>query len=88
VVGCSLPGGFWIRSIVDAGYEGFEAARMCQIVGSAGGTACFHGDKVDFAFLEEGHEVISIGGGIEELMLSSFCVQKKAAYCVGLFLLI
>lgn len=60
---------------------------MCEIVDSAGGAACFHNDEVDFVFLEDRHEVVSIGGGIEGLMLSSFCVEK-AAHCVALFYLI
>ncbi len=36
------------------------------------GAACFHDDEVELMFLEDCFEVVSIGGGVKELALSSF----------------
>ena len=45
---------------------------MCQIVEPARGAVRFHDDEVDFVLLEDRHEVVSIGGSVQELMLSGF----------------
>ena len=60
---------------------------MCQIVDLAGGAACFQNNEVDLVFFEDRYEVVSIGGSVQELMLSSFCVENTA-HCVAQFLLI
>ena len=60
---------------------------MCQIVEPARGAVRFHDDEVDFVLLEDRYEVVSIGGSVQELMLSSFCVENTA-HCVAQFLLI
>jgi len=36
------------------------------------GTAGFHDDQVDLVFLEDCLELVSIGGSVKELVLSSF----------------
>ncbi len=60
------------RIFVGGADEGFEAEGLCQIVDLTGGAACFHDDKVRFVFLEDCVEVVSIGGSVKELVLSSF----------------
>jgi hypothetical protein len=40
--------------------------------------AGFHDDQVDFVLIEDGGQVVALGGSREELMIASFCVEDAA----------
>ena len=49
-----------------------------EIVDPSGRSASFHDDEISLMLLEDGREVIAIGGGIEKLVFASFCVEEAA----------
>ena len=55
-----------------------QAQTDGQVIDPAPGAAGFHDDQVDFVFLEDGGQVVSVGSRVEELVFSSFGVEKAA----------
>ena len=49
-----------------------------QVIDPARGTASFHHDQIDLAFLENCREIVSIGSRCEEFSFASFRVEKAA----------
>ena len=58
--------------------EGSELEALCKIVDPTRWAASFHDEKIGRKFLEDLGEVITVGGGIDELVFSSFCVKVAA----------
>ena len=56
----------------------FQSQANGQVIDPARGTAGFHDDQVDFVFLEDGRQVVSVGNRVEEFVFSSFGVEKAA----------
>ena len=68
-----LPGIF-----VGRADECFEPQADCQVVDPARRTTGFHDDEVNFVFLKDCGEVLSVSGSIKEFMFTSFRVEKAA----------
>jgi hypothetical protein len=49
-----------------------------QIVNPARRTASFHHNQIDFVTLEDGRQIVAVGSYFEELVFSSFLIEKAA----------